>query len=107
MAVSHVEGVAVRGIASAVPAHVVLNSEIGEAGDRDYVEKISGLVGVTERRSLPSGRLGSDLARSAAERLLEALEWSATDVDLLVVATQTPDRLFPGVSFVLHRELGL
>lgn len=107
MAFTVVSGVAIRGIAAAVPRTVRLNHQIGGPAELAYVNKLSLQVGVTERRIVVGGQLGSDLALAAARSLLERLGWEASSIDLLVVATQTPDRLFPGTSFVLHRRLGL
>ncbi len=107
MAFTSIGGVKVSGIAAAVPATVRHNSEIGGVADRDYVEKLSQQVGVRERRVVATGQLGSDLAVTAARSVLAGLNWDASSIDLLIVATQTPDRLFPGISFTLHRQLGL
>lgn len=107
MAFTSIAGVKVRGIAAAVPASVRFNSDIGGVADRDYVERLSQQVGVHERRVVAPGQQGSDLAVAAARAVLDGLDWDPSSVDLLIVATQTPDRLFPGISFTLHRSLGL
>lgn len=107
MAFTSIGGVRVCGVSSAVPATIRLNSDIGGDVDRDYVEKLSQQVGVRERRVVASGQQGSDLAIAAARSVLTGLGWEPSTIDLLIVATQTPDRLFPGVSFILHRNLGL
>ena len=107
MAFTSIAGVKVCGIAAAVPATVRINSDIGGAAERAYVEKLSQQVGVRERRVVAPGQQGSDLAGAAARSVLAGLDWEARSVDLLIVATQTPDRLFPGISFTLHRNLGL
>jgi 3-oxoacyl-[acyl-carrier-protein] synthase-3 len=52
-----------------------------------------------------AGQFGSDLALRAAREALSACSWTADSLDVLLVATQTPDRLFPGVAFELHRRL--
>lgn len=107
MAFTSLSGVAVRGIAASVPATVRTNDQIGSDADRDYVARLSAQVGVTERRIVAEGQYGSDLAVSAVQALLHRLDWDPSSIDLLVVATQTPDRLFPGISFSLHRRLDL
>lgn len=107
MAFTSISGVRICGIASAVPATTRINDEIGGPADREYVEKLSGQVGVQERRVVTSGQQGSDLAVAAVRSVLAALGWETSSIDLLIVATQTPDRLFPGTSFTLHRHLGL
>lgn len=107
MAYTSVSDVSIRGIAAAVPAKVRRNVEIGTEADRDYVEKLSSQVGVTERRVVAPDQQGSDLAVAAVRALINGLGWAPESIDLLIVATQTPDRLFPGTSFFLHRSLGL
>jgi len=102
-----VEHVAVRGVAAAVPATVRSNDDIGGPAERDYVAKLSATVGVVERRVVSSEQYGSHLAVVAVRSLLDTIGWNTDSIDLLIVATQTPDRLFPGTSFVLHRQLGL
>jgi 3-oxoacyl-[acyl-carrier-protein] synthase-3 len=107
MAFTSISGVAIRGIAAAVPKAVRINDDIGGASEREYVEKLSAQVGVCERRVVAAAQVGSDLAVAAARSVMERLDWEPTSIDLLIVATQTPDRLFPGISFTLHRQLGL
>ena len=107
MAVTTVQGVAIRAIAAAVPTTVRTNADIGGDAERPYVEKLSATVGVRERRIVRPGQLGGDLANAAARSAIETLGWAPGSIDLLVVATQTPDRLFPGTSFLVHRKLGL
>jgi 3-oxoacyl-[acyl-carrier-protein] synthase-3 len=107
MAFTSIHGVSIRAVASAVPVTVRTNADIGGDGDREYVEKLSGLVGVRERRVVSATQQGSDLALGAALSVMDSLGWAPESIDLLIVATQTPDRLFPGVSFTLHRNLGL
>jgi len=107
MAVTTLTGVRIRGISAAVPEEIRLNSDIGGAADRQYIEQLSGQVGVTQRRIVSPAQFGSDLGAAASSALLAALGWDPASIDILVVATQTPDRLFPGISFMLHRQLGL
>ena len=107
MTYTFVNEVAIRGIAAAVPQTARANIDIGTGEDRDYVEKLSAMVGVHERRVVAAGQHGSDLALAAVRSLLDRLDWDPATIDLLVVATQTPDRLFPGIAFSLHRQLGL
>jgi 3-oxoacyl-[acyl-carrier-protein] synthase-3 len=104
MAFTSINGVKIRGIAAAVPANIRVNANIGGDADREYVEKLSGQVGVHERRVVVPGQQGSDLAVAAVQSILACLEWDPRTIDLLIVATQTPDRLFPGIAFTLHRH---
>ncbi len=103
-----VNDVRVSSMAAALPAAVMTNEDlIAEGADPEYVARMSETVGVLERRVVVPAQFGSDLALSAARRVLEHEGWGPDDLDILVVGTQTPDRLFPGISFALHRALGL
>ena len=95
-------------MAASLPAAVVTNGDLITGGaDREYVERMSETLGVIERRVVAPGQFGSDLAAAAARRVFEHEGWGPDDLDVLVVGTQTPDRLFPGISFAVHRALGL
>jgi 3-oxoacyl-[acyl-carrier-protein] synthase-3 len=107
MAFTSINGVKIRGIAAAVPAAIRFNNDIGGDADRDYVERLSGQVGVRERRVVVTRQQGSDLAVAAVQSVLAHLGWDPRSVDLLIVATQTPDRLFPGIAFTLHRHFSM
>jgi 3-oxoacyl-[acyl-carrier-protein] synthase-3 len=102
-----VTGVAIRGVCAVVPSKVLTNDEIGGVADRDYIDKLSQTVGVSERRKVGANEFGSHLAIEAGRLLLSQLNWEPSSIDLLVVATQTPDRLFPGISFMVHKNLRL
>jgi 3-oxoacyl-[acyl-carrier-protein] synthase-3 len=64
-------------------------------------------TGIKERRFIDRpGQSTSELAEFAARRALERSGWSPADLDLLVVATLSPDYYFPGVGVLLQRRLG-
>jgi len=107
MTYSILEGVSIRGVSSVVPSSILTNVQIGNDNDRVYVDDLSKKVGVTERRIIGPSQFSSDLAIEAAKQLLEKLGWEPSTIDLLIVATQTPDNLFPAVSFKVHRDLQL
>jgi 3-oxoacyl-[acyl-carrier-protein] synthase-3 len=107
MATSTIHHVCIVGVAGAIPEETRSNAAIGGQSEEDYVKRLSSQVGVSSRRIVREGQLGSDLARTAVTSLLTTLQWDPKTIDLLVVATQTPDRLFPGISFLLHRSLDL
>lgn len=107
MTTERIPNIRIRGLATAVPSTVRHNADIGTTADQDYVSKLSSMLGVVERRIVAENQYGSDLAEVAITQLLESLGWESTQIDILIVATQTPDRLFPGISFTLHRRLNL
>ena len=68
-----ITGVAIRGISAVVPSKVLTNDQIGGITNRDYVNKLSQTVGVSERRTVASNEFGSHLAIEAGRRLLSQL----------------------------------
>ena len=107
MSLTSVSGIAIRGVSAVVPKSVLANDQIGEQINQKYVRNLSDMVGVVERHIVQEDEFSSDLGAEAVRVLLTRLQWDPSSIDLLVVATQTPDRLFPGVSFEIHRDLKL
>jgi predicted naringenin-chalcone synthase len=64
-------------------------------------------TGIRERHIAAEGELTSDLAQKAAESALEAAGIDAGDIELIVVATTTSDRIFPSTACVLQAKLGI
>src|SRR5688500_3069424 len=63
--------------------------------------------GNEERRWVPEGMAGAEMARQASVMALAEAGLDASAVDAILVATLSPDHLFPGTSAFLQRELGL
>ena len=104
----NIPGVRISSVAAVLPAASVSNEDLVQAGgEREYIQRMSNIIGVAGRHVVEGRQMGSDLAVAAAKRVLEHEAWGPDDVDVLVVGTQTPDRLFPGISFTVHRALGL
>jgi 3-oxoacyl-[acyl-carrier-protein] synthase-3 len=73
-----------------------------ETSDDWIVER----TGIRARHFAPDGVFSSDLALEAARKALEAAGRSAKDVDLIIVATSTPDMVFPSTACILQNKLG-
>lgn len=71
------------------------------------IERIVGKTGVHQRPVVADGEYTTHLATAATHALLQREACPATDIDTLLVCTQTPDHLIPGVSSKLHGNLGL
>jgi 3-oxoacyl-[acyl-carrier-protein] synthase-3 len=74
-----------------------------ETSDRWIVER----TGIRARHFADEGATASDLALPAARHALEAAGRSAADVDLIIVATSTPDMVFPSTACILQHKLGV
>ncbi len=97
---------AVVGVGSALPGRVVPNqwfASFVETSDEWIRER----TGIRERRFAEEGQTTSDLAAEAARRALESAGIPAEQVDLVLVATITPDTPMPAAAVRLQRKLGL
>jgi 3-oxoacyl-[acyl-carrier-protein] synthase-3 len=98
-------GVQIVGTGSYVPPQVVTNDDLAELGcDAEWIVQ---RTGIRERRHAPQGTTTCDLAERAARRCLEAAEVSPAEVDLLILATCTPDQLMPASATSIQHRLGL
>jgi 3-oxoacyl-[acyl-carrier-protein] synthase-3 len=91
---------------SYVPERVVSNQELaaGALVDPDWVET---RLGIFARRIASPDEFTSDLAATAARRALRAGGLAAEHVDLIIVATATPDRQAPSTACLVQEKLGL
>lgn len=101
-----VPGVAIRAIASAVPARVARTTDYGYLSPEERV-RFEKATGISERHIVEAGQCASDLCIAAAIRALEHLEWEPTSIGALVLITQTPDQPVPATSISLQHKLGL
>lgn len=99
-------GVQILGTGSYLPEHVVRNSDlqVTHGFDPDWIENRTGIL---ERRFALPHQATSDLCALAARRCLEHADCDPSDVDLLVVATYTPDMAFPSTGNIVQDMLKL
>ena len=93
------------GSGSALPARVVSNAELAErveTSDDWIVER----TGIRQRYLAGPGETTGTLATEAARRALEAAGMAASDIDLIVLATATPDQTFPATATIVQHNLG-
>jgi len=93
------------GTGSYLPAQVVTNEELSTRIDTSD-EWIFSRTGIKQRHVAAEDELTSDLALKASTRALEAAGLTAADIDLIVVATTTPDMIFPSTACILQAKLG-
>jgi 3-oxoacyl-[acyl-carrier-protein] synthase-3 len=94
------------GTGSYLPEKVVTNSELARTVDTSD-EWIRTRTGIHSRHVAAEGQLASDLALPAAQRAMKAAGVEASDIDLLIVATTTPDMIFPSTACILQSKLGI
>ena len=101
------------GTGSYLPARRVSNDELAAElagkGIETSDEWISSRSGISARYYAAADQMSSDLAVEAAQRALEAAGKSATDIDMVIVASSTPDfqGSFPSTACVVQRKLGM
>ena len=96
----------VAGCGSYLPERVVTNGELAERVDTSD-EWIVARTGIRQRHIAAEGEVTSDLAFFAAERALEHAGIPASDLDLLILATTTPDQTFPATATRVQHRLGM
>ncbi|WP_397402128.1 beta-ketoacyl-ACP synthase III [Phenylobacterium sp.] len=95
----------VTGVGGYLPERVVTNAELSTRVDTTD-EWIRERTGIHQRHQAADDQPVSDLAVEAARRALEAAGRTPADVDLIIVATTTPDLTFPAVAAIVQRKLG-
>ncbi len=96
----------IRGMGSFVPSNKVDNQELCQRVDTSD-EWIRTRTGIRERRLAEDGQACSDLAVEAATRALKDAKMEREQIDLVIVATITPDMSFPSTACLLQHKLGL
>ena len=94
------------GTGSYLPATILTNADLAariDTSDEWIVER----TGIRQRHIAASGEFTSDLGTAAAQRALASAEMGASEIDLIVVATATPDQTFPAVATVIQHKLGM
>jgi 3-oxoacyl-[acyl-carrier-protein] synthase III len=96
----------IAGCGGYLPERVVTNGELAARLDTSDAW-IRQRTGIGERRIAADGELTSDLAIVAAQRALERAGMSGSDLDLIVLATATPDETFPSTAVKVQARLGM
>ncbi len=96
----------IAGTGSYLPEKVVTNHDLEQMMDTSD-EWIRERTGIKRRHLAGDGEKTSDLALAAANNALEMAEISADDIDLIIIGTTTPDKVFPGTACIVQRRLGI
>jgi len=101
----------ITGTGSALPTRRVTNAdmaaELAQRGLETSDEWIVERTGIRARHFAAPDQTSSDLGAEAARHAIEAAGRQAEDVDLIIVATSTPDMVFPSTATIVQRKLGI
>jgi len=97
--------VKIAGTGSYIPQRVLTNADL-ERMVATSDEWISSRTGIKERRIADENEAASDLAYHAARRALKNAQVKPEDLDMIIVATITPDMIFPATACILQEKLG-
>ena len=95
----------IKGTGSALPTRIVTNAELAAQVDTSD-EWITERTGIKARHVAGPGETTVSLATDAARRALDAAGMTAADIDLIIVATCTPDQTFPAAATKVQHALG-
>ena len=96
----------ISGTGSYLPQKILSNKDLETMVDTTD-EWIFTRTGIRERHIAAAGEFTSDLALEAAKNAIASAGIAASDIDLIIVATTTPDKVFPSVATMLQRKLGV
>jgi 3-oxoacyl-[acyl-carrier-protein] synthase-3 len=89
-----------------VPEKIVTNDDLSKILGEDINEFVSQVLGIQERHVCAENESTADLATNASRAALEAAGLDARELDLIILATDTPEQLSPATSVVVQHRLG-
>src|SRR5882724_527485 len=95
----------IAGVGSYVPARILTNAELEKTVDTSD-EWITSRTGIKERRLAAGDEFTSDLATQAARKAMTNAGITAAQIDLIIIATITPDMPFPSTACLVQRKIG-
>ena len=96
----------IKGVGGYLPARVVTNADLAKLVDTSD-EWISERTGIKERHIAADGELTSTMGAIAARRALDDAGMAPEDIDLIILATSTPDQTFPATAVTIQADLGI
>lgn len=94
------------GTGVSVPDKILTNQDLSEMLGEDINDFVENNLGIKERRVLAEDESAADIAAIAAENALKNAGISAKELNLIIVATDTPEYLSPGTSVVVQHRIG-
>ena len=89
-----------------VPEKIVTNDDLSRILGEDINEFVTQVLGIHERHVCADNESTADLATNACQQALEAAKIDAAEVNLIILATDTPEQLSPATSVVVQHRLG-
>jgi 3-oxoacyl-[acyl-carrier-protein] synthase-3 len=96
----------VKGVGGYLPERVVTNADLTQIVDTSD-EWIAARTGIRERHIVADGELTSTMGTAAAKAALADAGLKADDIDLIILATSTPDQTFPATAVTIQADLGI
>jgi 3-oxoacyl-[acyl-carrier-protein] synthase-3 len=97
----------IRGVSYYLPEKVVTNEELVEEFPEWSVEKVAQKVGVNARHLAAKDETAGDMAEKAARKLFEEYGVGPSEIDFVMLCTQSPDYFLPSTACVLQDRLGI
>ena len=96
----------ITGTGSYLPEKILTNQDLEKLVETSD-EWIRSRTGITQRHIASENQSASDLALNASQKAMEAAGVTSKDIDLIIVATTTPDMVFPSTACILQDKLGV
>lgn len=96
----------IQGTGHHLPKRVLTNADLEKMVDTSD-QWIRERTGISTRYLVEDGETTCDLAEQASRKAMQAAGVGADDIDLVIVATTTPDRVFPSTACLLQKRLGI
>jgi 3-oxoacyl-[acyl-carrier-protein] synthase III len=96
----------IAGVGSALPRRIMTNHDLSQIVDTSH-EWIVERTGIHARHIAGEGETTRSLAVEASQKALGAAKLQASDIDLIVLATSTPDNTFPATATLVQADLGI
>ena len=97
----------IKGISYYLPERVVTNEELLKEFPEWSVDKVAKKVGVNSRHLAAEDETAGDMAEKAARKLFEEYNVSPSDIDFVMLCTQSPDYFLPSTACILQHKLGI
>lgn len=97
----------IKGISYYLPERVVTNEELLKEFPEWSVDKVAKKVGVNSRHLAAENETAGDMAEKAARKLFEEYNVSPSDIDFVMLCTQSPDYFLPSTACILQHKLGI